>query len=125
MIEYRLLDEFPEPASRPKRLWTSAQFNARAGAEFQILDAPAARGKPGKTSAANPVERRPSPPAHKLLRRARETGSDLGRARPAAWDADSRARLRREAEAASLTLDLQPCQRVTDYALRYPHAPGK
>jgi len=45
--------------------------------------------------------------------------------RPAAWDADARARLRREAEAAGLTLDLQPCQRVTDFALRHPHTPGK
>ena len=120
MIEYRLLDEFPEPASRPKRLWTSAQFNARAGAEFQILDAPAARGKPGKTSAANPVERRPSPPAHKLLRRARETGSDLVRAHPAAWDAGERAALRRDSETAGTPVELTTCQRVSDLTLIFP-----
>jgi hypothetical protein len=45
--------------------------------------------------------------------------------RPAAWDADSRARLRREAEAFGLALDLQPCQRTNDLTLRYPHTPGK
>jgi hypothetical protein len=45
--------------------------------------------------------------------------------RPASWDADSRARLRREAEAANIALDLQPCQRVSDFTLRHPHTPGK
>jgi hypothetical protein len=41
-------------------------------------------------------------------------------ARPAHWDADSRARLRREAEAANATVELQPCQRTTDFTLRLP-----
>jgi len=45
--------------------------------------------------------------------------------RPAAWDADSRARLRREGETTGLALDLQPCQRAADLAPRYPPAPGK
>ena len=45
--------------------------------------------------------------------------------RPAFWDADGRARLRREAEAANLTLDLQPCQRADDLAPRYPQPPNK
>jgi hypothetical protein len=39
--------------------------------------------------------------------------------RPLAWDADTRAKLRREAEAARTTLELQPCQLVSDYVLRY------
>ena len=39
-------------------------------------------------------------------------------ARPAQWDADSRARLRREAEAANASVELQPCQRTTDFTLR-------
>jgi protocatechuate 3,4-dioxygenase beta subunit len=39
--------------------------------------------------------------------------------RPVAWDAEGRARLRKEAEAANLIVDLQPCQRLTDYVLRY------
>ena len=41
-------------------------------------------------------------------------------ARPAQWDADSRARLRREAEAANSAVELQPCQRATDFTLRLP-----
>lgn len=41
-------------------------------------------------------------------------------ARPAQWDADSRARLRREAEAANAPVELQPCQRTNDFTLRLP-----
>jgi hypothetical protein len=40
--------------------------------------------------------------------------------RPAAFDAEARTRLRREAEAAGVTIELQPCQRTADYALRFP-----
>ena len=40
--------------------------------------------------------------------------------RPLSWDADSRARLRREAEALNAAVELKPCQRVSDYELRYP-----
>ena len=36
-----------------------------------------------------------------------------------AWDSNERAKLRREAEAAKAEIELQPCQRVSDYALRY------
>jgi hypothetical protein len=39
--------------------------------------------------------------------------------RPLAWDADTRAKLRREAEAANNATELQPCQRVSDFVLRY------
>jgi hypothetical protein len=39
--------------------------------------------------------------------------------RPLLWDAEARAKLRREAEAAKTTIELQPCQRATDYSLRY------
>lgn len=46
-----------------------------------------------------------------------ETGDAI---RPAAWDVATRAALRREAESAGVIIDLQPCQRVSDYALRYP-----
>jgi hypothetical protein len=42
--------------------------------------------------------------------------------RPAAWDSAERAKLRQAAEAANQTLQLQPCQRATDYKLA---APGK
>jgi hypothetical protein len=40
--------------------------------------------------------------------------------RPLAWDADMRARLRREAESANVALDLAPCQHIGDYLLPYP-----
>jgi hypothetical protein len=43
--------------------------------------------------------------------------------RPAAWDAAARAKLRREAEAANVAVELKPCGRVSDFALRY--AQGK
>ena len=41
--------------------------------------------------------------------------------RPLAWDANSRANLRREAEKANVAISLQSCQRMTDYTL--PYAP--
>jgi hypothetical protein len=39
--------------------------------------------------------------------------------RPAAWDATSRTKLRREAAAANVTVELQRCQRIADYSLKY------
>ena len=44
--------------------------------------------------------------------------------RPAAFDASARALLRREAESANVTVELQPCQRTTDYVLRFPPTPA-
>lgn len=38
---------------------------------------------------------------------------------PVAWDSAERAKLRREAEAANVVIELQACQRVKDYALKY------
>jgi hypothetical protein len=43
--------------------------------------------------------------------------------RPIAWKTSSRASLRRDGEALNLSLELKPCQRITDYKLRY--APAK
>ena len=40
-------------------------------------------------------------------------------ARPAAWDPTARAKLRQEAEAAKVVIDLKPCQRLSDYALPF------
>ncbi|HSE15493.1 MAG TPA: carboxypeptidase-like regulatory domain-containing protein [Pyrinomonadaceae bacterium] len=37
--------------------------------------------------------------------------------RSSAWDPTTRAKLRQEAEAAKVVVDLKPCQRLTDYAL--------
>lgn len=46
--------------------------------------------------------------------------------RPVAWDADLRKLLHSEAEAKNLLLELQPCQRIGDYVLRYSvSAPAK
>ncbi len=46
-------------------------------------------------------------------------------ARPVAGDSDERAKLRREAEAANVVIDLQPCQRVNGYTLRYAASANK
>jgi protocatechuate 3,4-dioxygenase beta subunit len=40
--------------------------------------------------------------------------------RPPHWDASSRAQLRRQAESANTPVELQPCQRTTDFTLRLP-----
>lgn len=40
--------------------------------------------------------------------------------RPIFWETAERAKLRREAEAANASIELKPCQRVSDYELRYP-----
>jgi hypothetical protein len=42
--------------------------------------------------------------------------------RPLAWDTTARAKLRREAEAANVAIDLKSCQRTVDYTLRYQSA---
>jgi hypothetical protein len=57
---------------------------------------------------------------HIIARPAPENESPDSPLRPLFWDADARARLRREAEALNATIDLKPCQRVSDYELRYP-----
>lgn len=44
--------------------------------------------------------------------------------RPGAWDATSRTKLRRDAEAANVTVELQRCGRVTDYSLKYSPPSG-
>ena len=41
-----------------------------------------------------------------------------GGARPTAWDAIERARLRREAEDAKSEIELQPCGRVKDHVIK-------
>ena len=40
--------------------------------------------------------------------------------RPAALDTNTRALLRREAESANTSVDLQPCQRTNDFVIRFP-----
>ncbi|HEY0171807.1 MAG TPA: carboxypeptidase regulatory-like domain-containing protein [Pyrinomonadaceae bacterium] len=62
-----------------------------------------------------------APGRYLLLARAEAESPEAPRRR-AAFDADTRARLRREAEAANVTVELQPCQRTSDYALRFPQS---
>ncbi len=38
---------------------------------------------------------------------------------PVAWDANERAKLRREAEALKIKVELKPCQRVSDQVVKY------
>jgi len=54
-----------------------------------------------------------------LARQVAEKEADDDQARPAAWDAAERAKLRREALAAKNEIELQPCGRVKDYALKW------
>jgi hypothetical protein len=60
-----------------------------------------------------------APGRYLLLARAEAEAADATH-RPAAWDADTRARLRREAETAATPVELQPCQRTADFVLKYP-----
>lgn len=45
--------------------------------------------------------------------------------RPAALDTGTRAQLRREAESANTSVEFQPCQRTTDFVLRFPPPAAK
>jgi hypothetical protein len=62
-----------------------------------------------------------------LIRRAANEASTESEPRPVAWDAEGRKMLRKEAEAANTSVELQQCQRVADYVLRYTPAarPGQ
>ncbi|MFN7944175.1 MAG: carboxypeptidase regulatory-like domain-containing protein [Blastocatellia bacterium] len=61
-----------------------------------------------------------APGRYLLLARAVDADeSDEKPARPLAWDNAERLKLRKAAEAANISLELQPCQRVTDFKLKY------
>jgi len=61
-----------------------------------------------------------------VVRLAPEDETPEGARRPVAWESDGRLKLRREAEAANLMIELQACQRITNYELRYfPSAPNR
>jgi hypothetical protein len=53
-----------------------------------------------------------------LAKEVSEASPNEDGARPAAWDQTARSAIRREAEAANQTIELQPCRRLTDYSLR-------
>jgi hypothetical protein len=54
-----------------------------------------------------------------VLRAAPEDESTDRQPAPAAWDANERAKLRREAEALKIEVELKPCQWVTDQVVKY------
>jgi hypothetical protein len=54
-----------------------------------------------------------------LARAVPDDESDEQPAKPAAWDADARAKLRREARAANQVIELTPCQRAKDFVLKF------
>lgn len=56
---------------------------------------------------------------HLLARPAPDVESSEASPRPAAWNAERRAKLWREARAAKAEIELQACQRVLDYVLRH------
>lgn len=60
------------------------------------------------------------PPGRYLLLARPSADTTDATPRPASWDTASRAKLRAEAEAANTTVELQPCQRTTDFTLRFP-----
>lgn len=61
------------------------------------------------------------PPGRYWLLAKSHSGTQSGEKdyRPIAWNSDGRAALRREAEAAKVAIELQPCQRVGGYRLLY------
>jgi carboxypeptidase family protein len=61
-----------------------------------------------------------APGKYRLLARAAPDDEPSDRpSAPAAWDANERAKLRKEAEAMKVEVELKPCQRVTDQVVKY------
>lgn len=60
-----------------------------------------------------------------IARPVSEKGEAAANNRPAAWEANNRATLRREAERVNTVIELKACQRVDDYVLRYPQPASK
>jgi hypothetical protein len=54
-----------------------------------------------------------------LARPASDAESSEAQPRPAAWSAESRAKLLREARMSKFEIELRACQHVMDYVLRY------
>ncbi len=69
------------------------------------------------------IEGKPAPGKYLLLARPmHESEADEMPATPTAWDAAARLQLRREAESAGNLLELNSCQRVNDYSLKFSQA---
>jgi hypothetical protein len=62
-----------------------------------------------------------APGKYRLLHRAAPNEPNGGP--PTAWNAYERAKLRKEAEAMKVEIDLKPCQRVTDQVVKYIQRP--
>jgi hypothetical protein len=61
-----------------------------------------------------------APGKYRLLARAAQDAQPIdGPPAPAAWDASERAKLRKEAEAMKIEVDLKPCQHMTDQVVKY------
>ena len=62
-----------------------------------------------------------APGKYRLLTRSAPNEPSYGP--PAAWDAVERAKLRKEAKAMKVEIELKPCQRVTDQVVKYVRSP--
>jgi hypothetical protein len=61
-----------------------------------------------------------APGKYRLLTRVVPDGEPVDRTPfPAAWDANERAKLRKESEAMNVEVELKPCQRLTDQVVKY------
>lgn len=60
-----------------------------------------------------------APGRYWIIARAITDTETSARLRPLSWDAQTRAALRQEAETANVSLELQACQRISDYSLKY------
>lgn len=59
-----------------------------------------------------------APGRYLVLARVEALGESDAPRRPVSWDAAARAKLRREAEAANVVVELKPCQKMVDYQLK-------
>ena len=58
-----------------------------------------------------------APGRYFIISRVEPDAETPGTSRSSAWDPTARTKLRQEAEAAKVVIDLKPCQRLRDYAL--------
>jgi len=86
-----------------------------ASAEDVLRYAEAVAGKDGAFEFKNLA-----PGKYRLIARAApdDTPMDLP-ATPVAWDANERAKLRKEAEVMKIEIELKPCQRVSDQVVKF------
>ena len=109
-----------EGARLPGRLRVHLVPVEREGADDPLRYTEILAGKDGRFTLSHLA-----PGRYWLVTRAADEEINEMVIRPAAWDSESRAKLRREAEAANTVIELQPCQRLTDYTLRYRSSPNK